>query len=380
MVSATPPNKSPVSSLLRRGRRRYVTWLTLSLMSFVGLMVLIVYEARWVYPEIQAYFSQTGSLTGQQLATRARGYVQRAQEKLLMASSPVELGEARLSLDLAYGLFDVHIYHQYYACTASSLALIDELAELIDAQQIDPFDAAHALFIPVECLTRIEMDQLDRRGMAINDFSSSTRRHNQVLIYSSLLIFVLGLLFWAMHERQLRRTERATAEKFSWMARAMRDPLTGIGNRSALHQDVAAYSGRSMGLILVDIDFFKQYNDALGHPEGDRLLRLLANLLGDALGAEATLYRLGGDEFAALLPCPTDQALTQYCEALQVELEAAQFPHPAHPDNKDVTLSIGGTRFVADANSFAMAYEAADKALYQVKTAGRDGWQVTASA
>ena len=182
MVSATPPNKSPVSSRLRRGGRRYVTWLTLSLMSFVGLMVLIVYEARWVYPEIQAYFSQTGSLTGQQLATRARGYVQRAQEKLLMASSPVELGEARLSLDLAYGLFDVHIYRQYYACTASSLALIDGLAELIDAQQIDPFDAAHALFIPVECLTRIEMDQLDRRGMAINDFSSSTRRHNQVLI------------------------------------------------------------------------------------------------------------------------------------------------------------------------------------------------------
>ncbi|WP_244154905.1 GGDEF domain-containing protein [Vreelandella aquamarina] len=153
-----------------------------------------------------------------------------------------------------------------------------------------------------------------------------------------------------------------------------------MGNRSALHQDVAAYSGRSIGLILVDIDFFKQYNDALGHPEGDRLLRLLANLLGDALGAEATLYRLGGDEFAALLPCPTDQALTQYCEALQVELEAAQFSHPAHPDNKDVTLSIGGARFVADANSFAMAYEAADKALYQVKTAGRDGWQVTASA
>ena len=135
-----------------------------------------------------------------------------------------------------------------------------------------------------------------------------------------------------------------------------------------------------MGLILVDIDFFKQYNDALGHPEGDRLLRRLARLLKSALGEQARLYRLGGDEFAALLPCPNDQMLVHHCEALQLGLKEAQCHHPAHPDNKDVTLSIGGARFVADATSFAAAYEAADKALYQVKTAGRDGWQITASA
>ena len=376
---STEPEKPPEPPV-RWGSGRLFTWLSLSLMSFVGLMVLIVYEARWVYPEIQAYFSQTGSLTGQQLATRARGYVQRAQEELLVATSPLEVGNARHSLELAYGLFDVDIYRQKYACTAPSLALMDDIADLLDTEQIDPFDAAHALFVPVQCLTSIEMNQLDRRGMAINDFSSSTRRHNQVLTYSSVLIFALGLLFWVMHQRQLKRTERANAEKFAWMARAMRDPLTGIGNRSALYQDVARYSGRSMGLILVDIDFFKQYNDALGHPEGDRLLRRLATLLEDALGEEARLYRLGGDEFAALLPCPSDQALTQFCEALQVGLEAAQCPHPAHPDNKDVTLSIGGARFVADATSFAGAYAAADKALYQVKTAERDGWQITASA
>lgn len=379
-MSQKDPDMFHESPGIRLGARRLFTWLSLSLMSFVGLMVLIVYEARWVYPEIQAYFSQTGNLTGQQLATRARGYVQRAQEELLVAVSPIEISDARYSLELAYGLFDVSIYHQEYACTAPSLALIDDLTELLDNVQIDPFDAAHALFIPVQCLTSIEMDQLDRRGMAINDFSSSTRRHNQVLTYSSLLIFALGLLFWIMHQRQLKRTERANAEKIAWMARAMRDPLTGIGNRSALYQDVVAHSGRSMGLILVDIDFFKQYNDALGHPEGDRLLRQLATLLEEALGEEAKLYRLGGDEFAALLPCASDKALAQFCEALQVGLEAAQCPHPAHPDNKGVTLSIGGVRFVADATSFASAYEAADKALYQVKTAGRDGWQLTVNA
>jgi len=378
-VTSPDPNKQQGLSV-RWGVHRLFNWLSLSLMSFVGLMVLIVYEARWVYPEIQAYFSQTGSLTGQQLATRARGYVQRAQEELLVAASPLEINSARHSLELAYGLFDVDVYRQKYACTEPSLALMDELAELLDTQQVDPFDAAHALFIPVQCLTRIEMNQLDQRGVVINDFSSSTRRHHQILTYSSVLIFALGLLFWIMHQRQLKRTERANSEKIAWMARAMCDPLTGIGNRSALYQDVAAYTGCSMGLILVDIDFFKQYNDALGHPEGDRLLRRLARLLKSALGEQARLYRLGGDEFAALLPCPNDQMLVHHCEALQLGLEEAQCHHPAHPDNKDVTLSIGGARFVADATSFAAAYEAADKALYQVKTAGRDGWQITASA
>lgn len=87
------------------------------------------------------------------------------------------------------------------------------------------------------------MNQLDLRGMAINEFSESTRRYNQILTYSSMVIFALGLLFWVMHERQLRRTERATKQTIAWMQQAMRDPLTGIGNRSALHQDVVAKEG-----------------------------------------------------------------------------------------------------------------------------------------
>lgn len=78
-------------------------------MSFMALMVVIVYEARWVYPEIQAYFSQTGNLTGQQLATRSRGYLQLAQQHLL-GKQPFDDEQrqmVRLNLDLAYGLIDV---------------------------------------------------------------------------------------------------------------------------------------------------------------------------------------------------------------------------------------------------------------------------------
>ncbi|TVP46645.1 MAG: GGDEF domain-containing protein [Halomonas sp.] len=364
-------------------RYRYVTWLSLSLMSFLGLMILIVYEARWVYPEIQAYFSQTGNLTGQQLATRSRMYLQNAQSELL-AEQPEEdaVDAAIMNIELAYGLFNVHVYRQQYECTEPSLVELDRLLVQLqlEAREIERLTAVGELFTPIECLTHIEMVQLDRRGEAINAFSESTRQHNQVLTYASLLIFALGLVFWWLHERQLRRTDRATQETFAWMQRAMSDPLTGVGNRSALYQDVLAKQDQSLGLILVDIDFFKQYNDAVGHPQGDRLLRQLATLIGQSLNNEAQLYRLGGDEFAAVTPCSNTATLGKYCHQLIHALSEANFPHPAHPDKKSVTLSVGGTCFTAGEKGFAVAYEAADKALYQVKTAGRDGWQVTEDA
>ncbi|MBR9905271.1 MAG: GGDEF domain-containing protein, partial [Gammaproteobacteria bacterium] len=184
-------------------QHRYITWLSLSLMSFLALMVLIVYESRWVYPEIQAYFSQTGNLTGQQLSTRARVYLQNAQSELLSDQPELEaLDAATMDIDLAYGLADMHIYRREYACSEPSLTELDRLVASLAARDIDRVAAAMALFAPIQCLTHIEMDQLDRRGAAINDFSESTRQHSLVLTYSSLLIFVMGLLFWWLHERQ----------------------------------------------------------------------------------------------------------------------------------------------------------------------------------
>ncbi|WP_234346818.1 GGDEF domain-containing protein [Halomonas sp. G11] len=364
----------------RKRPGRYIKWLSLSLMSFMALMVLIIYEARWVFPEIQTYFSQSDNLTGQQLATRSRHYLQDAQARLLDMPGPEERAAAITDIELAYGLFDVDVYHQQYDCTSPSLSVLDETVTALESNNVLPVILARELLDPIACLTRIEMGQLDRRGEAINTFSERTRWHNQVLIYSSLLIFAFGLLFWWLHDRQLRRTEKATQETLRWMQRAMRDPLTGIGNRSALHQDVMQQEQQSLGLVLVDIDFFKQYNDTMGHPAGDALLRHLVLLIADALPEEATLYRLGGDEFAALLPCEDVDALGRYCQQLHQQVQQSAFSHAAHPDKKQVTLSIGATCFIPSQVGFQRAYEAADNALYQVKTAGRDDWHIIAVA
>ncbi|MGM0702088.1 MAG: diguanylate cyclase domain-containing protein [Pseudomonadota bacterium] len=357
--------------------RRHAGWLWLSLMSFTTLLILITYETRWVYPEIHAYFSQTGNLTGQQLATRSRGYLQEGLGVLLEAPDDEAAREqAAFRVDLAYSLFDIGLYRREYACTEPSLSSLETLSNrLSDGDVLTSAELNRHLLGPIGCLTEIEMDQLDRRSAVTSAFVEDTRRHQGVVLGGSLVIFLMGLVFWWMHERQRRHAERATRESLRWMGRALRDPLTGVGNRSALQEDVLAKAGQAMSLMLIDIDYFKQYNDTLGHPDGDQLLRRLALLIDESLAGQARLYRMGGDEFAALLPCQDSCGLARRCEEITERLREAAIAHPGHPENRYVTLSIGAACFIAGEAGFTAGYAAADRALYRVKEHGRNGWE-----
>ncbi|MCE8032281.1 MAG: GGDEF domain-containing protein [Halomonas sp.] len=362
----------------RQPLRRHVRWLWLSVMSFTALMLLIAYQTRWVYPEIHAYFSQSGNLTGQQLATRARVYLQQGLDLLLTLPRDSDTRErAYFQLKLAYSLFDIGLYRRDYPCTEPSLAAMDDL--LVRLQGNDVLETGHlreSLLEPMRCLTEIEMHQLDRRSTVTAEFVEQTRRHQGQVLLGSLVIFVMGLGFWLMHELQRRRAARSARESLEWMAKALCDPLTGVGNRSAMHDHVTAAWGSPMGLLLVDIDFFKQYNDSLGHPDGDRLLRRLVQLIEGNLEHEARLYRLGGDEFAVLFACHDAETLDETCRSLVESLRAANLPHPSHPHSEHVTFSVGAVRFTASHAGLEAGYVAADGALYQVKSRGRDGWAI----
>ena len=362
--------------------RRYLGWLSLTLMSFTALMLLITYETRWVHPDIHAYFSQSGNLTGQQLATRSRRYLENSLGILLEeGASDAGVQRALFQIELGYSLFDFGVYRNEYACTVAGLKRLDELHDTLSRGIVPPPAVlSQDLLVPIRCLTEIEMDQLDRRAQVANDFVNKTRRHQTQVLVGSLAIYLMGLVFWGMHVRRRRQADQATRDSLRWMAQALRDPLTGIGNRTALHEDINALSGRSLGLLLIDIDYFKPYNDALGHPDGDRLLRELVGLIDGALGGAAKLYRMGGDEFAVLLPCSSAEALERACASMVEAVRCAALPHPDHPASPHVTLSVGGVQFIAWPQAFAAAYSAADQALYRVKMAGRDGWQMASDA
>jgi diguanylate cyclase (GGDEF)-like protein len=358
-------------------------WLWLSLASFSTLVLLVIYDMRLVTPEIDRYFSQHDNVTGHQLATRSRIFLHDTLEELLKESPSPQA--ASRSLEVAYGFLDINVYRERYACTASSLAVLDTLQrQLMRTPAAEMAQATHSLLPVLECLTDIELGQRVQRSQTVNAFVDEARNHQALLLVGTLVVYLLGLLFWWFHEKQRRATEKASRESLRWMTMALQDPLTGVGNRNALHQYIAQYIAEhpdeTMGLLLIDIDHFKTYNDCLGHPEGDRLLHRLVGLIELSMVGKARLYRMGGDEFAVLLSCRSRDMLKQRCVALVDDMHRQAFQHPASPIGPIVTLSVGGVWFCPSQMAFDKAYAAADEALYRIKQAGRDGWEVDDSA
>jgi diguanylate cyclase (GGDEF)-like protein len=144
-------------------------------------------------------------------------------------------------------------------------------------------------------------------------------------------------------------------------ALAARDELTGLENARAFAPalDAAIVAGRPLALALVDVDRFKRVNDALGHLRGDALLRTLGRALA-GLPGDVDAYRIGGDEFAVLAPERTPGSLAGILDALRAPLAA-----------DGVSFSAGVAAAPGDASDGAGLRDAADRALYAAKRAGR---------
>jgi diguanylate cyclase (GGDEF)-like protein len=156
-----------------------------------------------------------------------------------------------------------------------------------------------------------------------------------------------------------------TAEALQTMReRAATDPLTGLGHHATFHEALASAHRRPRTAILVcDIDGFKELNDTHGHQHGDELLRATAVALGSALRRGDRLFRIGGDEFAALLAVDGEADALEAGGRLRAAVNAAEL---------GLTVSIG-VAVPRDGESDAVVLGRADRALYQVKAAGRDG-------
>jgi diguanylate cyclase (GGDEF)-like protein len=145
---------------------------------------------------------------------------------------------------------------------------------------------------------------------------------------------------------------------------ARTDALTGLGNYRRLQEDLAlavlaAADGAPYALALVDLDGFKSYNDAFGHPAGDRLLVRIAAHLRERLGDDGAAYRIGGDEFCVLLGSDAPDAECAVATLLSALREdAAAFP---------VRGSAGIVRIPADAATADAALALADRRMYDVK-------------
>ncbi len=162
-----------------------------------------------------------------------------------------------------------------------------------------------------------------------------------------------------------------------------RDALTGVHNRRYLDDTLpqkvehCLQNSAPLGLLMIDVDHFKAYNDLLGHQAGDDCLRQVAQCLEKNLRSTDSLCRYGGEEFAVLLPNADRTTAYAAAERLRQAVQALALPHPREPAGI-VTVSIGcistTPRAVGDGVSML---NAADEALYDCKRAGRNCARLT---
>jgi len=204
------------------------------------------------------------------------------------------------------------------------------------------------------------------------------REDLRLLNRSVLLGIMVLLLIVTVFYRRSKEREREYIEQLEVLAAT--DELTGLDNRRSFDAALRnewnhAVRGQYwISIALCDIDFFKRYNDALGHPAGDRCLKRVASVLRKRMRRPVDrVARYGGEEFAFILSFTDRAGAETVMSLLHEDLRAAAIPHPDSDCSSYVTLSIGVCSLVPRSDiSIEEALEAADAALYQAKANGRN--------
>jgi two-component system cell cycle response regulator len=160
------------------------------------------------------------------------------------------------------------------------------------------------------------------------------------------------------------------------MAAALRDPLTGLGNRALFGEQVgilmeqARRSHEQLAILFMDVDGLKPINDKLGHSVGDQLLQQIATRIAGTTRKSDVVARLGGDEFAAVLPRITSsQTVSQVVRSLVDSVESN--PYSIGPHSIRIGLSCGAAIFPDDADGVDELLRIADTRMYAVKAKRR---------
>jgi diguanylate cyclase (GGDEF)-like protein len=220
-------------------------------------------------------------------------------------------------------------------------------------------------------------------------------RIHETFAFRALAVLVIALAGPLFHRHRVRRLGRETAalERLvaartaeveaanARLAQLVReDALTGVANRRRFDEALdeewrrAVRARTPLALILVDVDFFKAFNDRLGHPAGDACLQDVARAVREASHRAGELVaRYGGEEFAVLLPGASSAGARAVAENLRQKVEALGVPHPDSAAAPCVTVSAGvaWAEPVAEDRAGSLV-AAADRALYAAKQAGRN--------
>ncbi len=229
----------------------------------------------------------------------------------------------------------------------------------------------------------------DVRGvLEVTQSINGGRRSFQSLFLIRILFVVIGLFSIAAilvmlirNRREKQQQRQNLKDKTAQLEQqALTDALTQIPNRRRFDQETAAAwgncsrNGRPLSIGLIDIDYFKRFNDNLGHPEGDKCLQQIAACLRNQLKRPVDLVaRYGGEEFALLLPETDYEGAVRVLGNLHQALDALQIPHPASPIANHVTASFSMiTVRAVKQQELQSVMKQVDEALYSAKEQGRN--------
>lgn len=182
-------------------------------------------------------------------------------------------------------------------------------------------------------------------------------------------------------EKELIEATRQLADLNSMLVRlSLVDSMTGVANRRSFDRILdkewrrAVRDGLPLSVLMVDVDYFKSYNDHYGHQEGDECLKQVSRILKETLRRPGdALFRYGGEEFVIILPDTHISGAEQVGEALRTAVFSAGISHKHSKACDRITVSIGVSTMTAKLQADPRALvELADKALYDAKASGRN--------
>ncbi|MDI9611646.1 MAG: diguanylate cyclase [Acidobacteriota bacterium] len=324
------------------------------------------------------------------------GELEQRTREMAMLNEMGDILRACLTTEEAYGAI-VRVAQQIFPAKVGALYIISPARDSVEAKAVwgDP-SLAESSFPPAECwaLRRGRTHWVEHAG------SGLVCRHvhhpapaGYMCIPMMAQSEALGMLH-LMHPDSMKMTESrqrlaVTMSEHIAMAlsnlrlhetlrsQSIRDPLTGLFNRRFMEESLelemrrAARNQRPLGMIMMDLDHFKYFNDTFGHEAGDLLLKELGKLLRSNIRGEDIACRYGGEEFTLILPEGNSAVTRQRAEFFKEAIQRLDVHYRGIPLGR-VTASMGVAVFPDHGRTAQELVEAADKALYHSKNAGRD--------
>ncbi len=208
------------------------------------------------------------------------------------------------------------------------------------------------------------------------------------IIMGAFFVYLILLFNNKRHLRAKEKLERIIKERTVEIERqkkkleelATQDSLTGVFNKRKFNEVFnhewkrAERNGRYIGILMVDVDFFKQYNDTYGHQAGDEALRKVAHAIKSVVKRPADFVaRYGGEEFIVLLPETDPEGVKAVGEKIRRAVENLKIPHEKSTVSEYLTVSVGAISVIPRKDFlFSLLIKAADDALYESKRNGRN--------